>query len=279
MEARKAFAPALAFVAALAAALPAGDGRAYDVRPQTQANVDIFDRTEGRVLPIYSHQGRRYIVGKPGNEYAIRVRNGGSGRILAVMSVDGVNVITGDTASPQQSGYVLAPHESADIAGWRKSMSRTAAFYFTALPDSYAARTGRPENVGVIGVAVFRERARPIALDEFRRKDAPRAEGQSSRDAAASPPAEQKSATADSLADRSVRERLGTGHGRGESSYATYTRFERASETPAETIAIYYDSYENLLAQGVPVGSPPLAGFRPNPFPDAGRFVPDPRAQ
>src|SRR4029450_5236853 len=82
MEARKAFAPALAFVAALAAPLPAGDGRAYDVRPQTQANVDIFDRTEGRVLPIYSHQGRRYIVGKPGNEYAIRVRNGGSGRIL-----------------------------------------------------------------------------------------------------------------------------------------------------------------------------------------------------
>ena len=270
---------ALASVAALAAALLASDGRAYDVRPQTQANVEIFDRTEGRVLPIYWHHGRRCIVGKPGNEYAIRVRNGGPGRILAVMSVDGVNAITGDTASPQQSGYVLAPYESADIAGWRKSMSRTAAFYFTALPDSYAARTGRPENVGVIGVAVFRERSRPIALDDFRRKNAARAEGQSSPEAAASAPAEQKSDAADSLEDRSVRERLGTGHGRSESSYASYTRFERATETPAETIAIYYDSYENLLAQGVPVGSPPLARYRPNPFPDAGRFVPDPRAQ
>jgi hypothetical protein len=254
------------------------DSQAHGVLPQTQASVEIVDRTEGRLLPIYWHQGRRYVVGKPGNEYAIRVRNSATGRVLAVMSVDGVNVITGDTASMQQSGYVLAPYESVDIAGWRKSMARTAAFYFTALPDSYAARTGRPENVGVIGVAVFRERARPIALEEFRRKDAARAEGQSAPAPAANAPADANAAASGSVA-QSMQERLGTGHGRSETSYASYTQFERASDTPAETIAIYYDSYQNLLAQGVPVGSPPLARLRPNPFPDAGRFVPDPRAQ
>ncbi|MDQ2963147.1 MAG: hypothetical protein M3R31_08320 [Pseudomonadota bacterium] len=268
----------VALVAVFAAAMFAADGQAHSVLPQTQASVEIVDRTEGRVLPMYWHQGRRYVVGKPGNEYAIQVRNGAAGRILAVMSVDGVNVITGDTASMQQSGYVLAPYESADIAGWRKSMARTAAFYFTALPDSYAARTGRPDNVGVIGVAVFRERARPIALDEFRRKNAGRLEGQSAPAPAANAPADAKAEASESMA-QSMRERLGTGHGRSETSYASYTRFERASDTPAETIAIYYDSYENLLAQGVPVGSPPLARFRANPFPDAGRFVPDPRAQ
>jgi hypothetical protein len=268
----------VALAASFAAAMFAADSQAHGVLPQTQATVEIVDRTEGRVLPMYWHQGRRYVVGKPGNEYTIRVRNGGSGRVLAVMSVDGVNVITGDTASTQQSGYVLAPYESADIAGWRKSMARTAAFYFTALPDSYAARTGRPDNVGVIGVAVFRERARPIALEEFRRKDAARAEGQSAPAPAANADADAKEAASGSVA-QSMQERLGTGHGRSETSYASYTRFERASDTPAETIAIYYDSYENLLAQGVPVGSPPLARLRPNPFPDAGRFVPDPRAQ
>src|SRR6266576_2467012 len=166
-----------AFIGAMSAMAVAGAAQAH--WPMERVSVDIIDRTDGRVLPIYTHEGRRYVVGKPGNEYAIRVRNGGTGRVLAVMSVDGVNVITGDTASMQQSGYVLAPNESADIAGWRKSMARTAAFYFTALPDSYAARTGRPDNVGVIGVAVFRERARPIALEEFRRKDAARAENQS----------------------------------------------------------------------------------------------------
>lgn len=268
--------PGVAIAAAFAAAMFVVDSQAHGVLPQTQARVEIVDRTEGRVLPMYWHQGRRYVVGKPGNEYTIRVRNGAAGRILAVMSVDGVNVITGDTASMQQSGYVLAPNESADIAGWRKSMARTAAFYFTALPDSYAARTGRPDNVGVIGVAVFRERARPIVLEEFRRKDAARAEGQSAP-AAANAPADAKAEANDSAA-QSMRERLGTGHGRSETSYASYTRFERASDTPAETIAIYYDSYENLVAQGVAVGSPPLARLRANPFPDAGRFVPDPRA-
>jgi hypothetical protein len=267
--------PGVALAAAFAAAMFVVDSQAHGVLPQTQARVEIVDRTEGRVLPMYWHQGRRYVVGKPGNEYTIRVRNGAAGRILAVMSVDGVNVITGDTASMQQSGYVLAPNESADIAGWRKSMARTAAFYFTALPDSYAARTGRPDNVGVIGVAVFRERARPIVLEEFRRKDAARAEGQSAP-AAANAPADAKAVANDSAA-QSMRERLGTGHGRSETSYASYTRFERASDSPAETIAIYYDSHENLLAQGVPVGSPPLARLRANPFPDAGRFVPDPR--
>src|SRR5208337_3068580 len=108
-----------------------------------------------------------------------------------VMSVDGVNVITGDTASPRQAGYVLAPLESADIGGWRKSLSRTAAFYFTALPDSYAARTGRPDNVGVIGVALYRERVLPIARDDIRHMDAARAESGPPQAAtsAATPPA------------------------------------------------------------------------------------------
>jgi hypothetical protein len=74
--------------------------------------------------------------------------------------------------------------------------------------------------------------------------------------------------------------KLGTGYGRSETSYASYTRFERASETPAETITIYYDSFQNLLARGVPVAPiEPIARYRPNPFPDAGRFVPPPGAQ
>ena len=260
--------------AALTATLVARVGYAQGIVSPPQTTGEIVDRTEGRTLPIYWHEGRRYVIGKPGNEYAIRVRNSVNGRVLAVMSVDGINVITGATASPQQSGYVLAPFESADSGGWRKSMSRTAAFYFTALPDSYAARTGRPDNVGVIGVAVYRERVLPIAREEMRQRGTARAE---SAPAPAASPSAGANAAADAVA-QAAGERLGTGHGRSESSYASYTRFERASDAPAETIAIYYDSYENLLAQGVPVAPPPLARFRPNPFPDAGHFVPDPRA-
>src|SRR5690348_5628354 len=105
----------LAFAAAATGACAHGP-------PVVQSAVEILDRTEGRVLPIYWHNGQRYVVGKPGNEYSIRVRNGSPRRVLAVMSVDGVNVITGDTASPRQSGYVLAPYETTEIAGWRTSL-------------------------------------------------------------------------------------------------------------------------------------------------------------
>ena len=251
----------------IATALAAASAACAHAPTVTQTAVEIYDRTEGRVLPVYWHEGRRYVVGKPGNEYAIRVRNASAGRVLAVMSVDGVNVITGDTASPQQSGYVLSPYETAEIAGWRTSLSNTAAFYFTSLPDSYAGRTGRPDNVGVIGVALFAERPRPVAIDELRRKEAARADPKTA-EAAPSAPANQGGLLRDQAA------KLGTGYGRSETSYASYTRFERASETPAETIAIYYDSLQNLLAQGVPVA--PIARYRPNPFPDTGRFVPHP---
>ncbi|HEY7943253.1 MAG TPA: hypothetical protein VIH15_01965 [Casimicrobiaceae bacterium] len=241
--------------------------------PAEPAAVEIYDRTEGRVLPTYTHEGRRYVVGKPGNEYSIRVRNQSGGRVLTVMSVDGVNAISGDTASPAQTGYVLSPYESADIAGWRKSMSHTAAFYFTTLPDSYAARTGRPDNVGVIGVAVFRERPRPVVMQQFERREA-------ARDATEPTAKAAKPSAAGALASDAAaapQPSLGTGHGRSESSYASYTQFERASATPEQTITIYYDSYPNLLAQGVPVGVPPIARLRPDPFPDRGRFAPDPR--
>jgi len=262
-----------AFIGAMMSAMAVA-GAAQAHWPMERVSVDIIDRTDGRVLPIYTHEGRRYVVGKPGNEYAIRVRNGGSERALAVMSVDGVNVITGDTASPSQSGYVLDAHGSFEIAGWRTSQSRTAAFFFTTLANSYATRTGRPDNVGVIGVAVFRERARVVQQSGGRMqrqdsRDAPREEVD--RAAAASPAPAPDSAMAEK------KSQLGTGYGRSETSYAQYTDFQRASDTPTETIAIYYDSYENLLAQGVPVGRTPIARARPEPFPDWGHFAPPPR--
>ena len=256
-----------------AASVMAMSGAALAHWPIERVSVEIIDRTDGRVLPIYSHEGRRYVIGKPGNEYGIRVRNSGNERTLAVMSVDGVNVISGDTASASQTGYVLGPQSSFEISGWRTSMSRTAAFYFTALPNSYAARTGRPDNVGVIGVAVFRERPRVVQQfgGKLERQDAARDEAD--RAAPASPSAR---AQADSGAMAEKKSQLGTGYGRSESSYAQYTDFQRASDSPSETIAIYYDSYDNLLAQGVPVAPAPIARSRPEPFPDGGRFTPPP---
>jgi len=248
------------------------------------ADVTIFDRLDNRVLPIHRHEGRYYVVGTPGHEYRVRVRNRTGGEMLAVVSVDGVNAVTGETANWEQSGYVLGAHQGFDIMGWRKSLQRVAAFFFTRHANSYAARTGRPDNVGVIGVAVFRKKAEPAAGVTRDRRAGPRsperAEGPAepvgthSDDSLAGAPAEQGaggSAMRDQMAARAER-KLGTGHGRSESSHVTYAEFERASAAPEEVIAIHYDTYRNLVAQGVIRGG--QAGI-PAPFP--GQFVPDPR--
>ena len=226
------------------------------------AELSVYDRNQGRNLPVYQHEGRHYVVGKPGNRYQMVLRNRSGRDLLAVTSVDGVNVVSGETATWQQSGYVLDAYRQTDIKGWRKTSSDVAQFYFTALSDSYAARTGRPDNVGVIGVALFRSRVQspPVAYSDDRElseRDA-RAADQSAAGAAPQARAEKK---------------LGTGHGQKEASRTRYVDFERASESPDEVIAIYYDSYRNLLAQGV---IPAKRGAQvPIPFP--GQFVPDPQ--
>ncbi|MEZ5461139.1 hypothetical protein [Dokdonella sp.] len=248
-------------------------------------DLSVVDRDTGSTLRTYSMDGKLYIAGKPGHRYAIRLRNRTGGRVLAVLSVDGVNAVSGETASANQSGYVLDAWESTEINGWRKSLDEVAQFNFTALPNSYAARTGRPMNVGVIGVAVFTEReqrwiaedrensvpppsSRPWMKDsEARQESAPSesvAEAAKSDSAGAAAPMARQPAPA---------ERLGTGHGDREWSRVGTTRFVRASNRPAETLAIWYDSRANLVARGI-IPTRPLASRDPDPFPN--RFVADP---
>jgi hypothetical protein len=100
--------------------------------------------------------------------------------------------------------------------------------------------------VGVIGIALFRKKQEPQPIAPI----APKARSESQEDA-----------------------RLGTGHGRHETSYATHVTFERATSAPAEIIALYYDSRANLVARGV-IREPVQVAPTPRPFPG---FVPDPR--
>ena len=237
-------------------------GLAMIAQASNLAVIRIHDRATQRELPLHWHEGRAYVVGQPGSEYEVVVRNRSGEDLLAVVSVDGVNVITGETASTRQSGYVIAPWASTRIAGWRKSLEETASFYFTSLPDSYAARTQRPDNVGVIGVALFQRRHHVATPLQVEPPHAPRAESQS-RDAAP-----ERKAQAPAVASAP----LGTGHGRRESSQAEHVAFERRTRAPVETLAIYYDSRANLVARGVLPD--PHAKRHPSPFP--GHFVRDP---
>ena len=123
------------------------------------ADVTVIDRSSGAALPVHYHRGEYWVAGVPGAKYSVQVRNRLSARVMAVTSVDGVNVLSGETAAVEQTGYVFAPWQSYQITGWRKSDSEVAAFEFSDAANSYAQRTGRPGHVGVIGVALFREKA------------------------------------------------------------------------------------------------------------------------
>lgn len=270
-------AAALAAAALVLAAAPAAADPLVDLA--------VIHRATGQRIPVYAHQGRLYVPGTPGERYAVYVANRTGQRVMTVVSVDGINVVTGETASSDQNGYVLAPGQSFEINGWRKSMSEVAAFYFTRLPDSYAARTDRPDNVGVIGVAAFREWQRPRPVPQpmaplSRRSAAPAEAGARAQADAASgalPAASPESPAAQETARDRVLERqekIGTGHGERERSEVAYTNFRRATPYPAESLTIYYDTHANLVARGIIPGPSPIGV--PNPFP-GGRFVPDPR--
>ena len=269
------------FVAAVFMAVSASPAWAVG----TIADVTIYDRTQNRTLPLHYHEGRYYVAGQPGHEYEVRIRNNQAGEILSVVSIDGVNAISGETADWSQTGYILNPHTSFGIKGWRKNLQRVAAFFFTELDNSYAARTGRPDNVGVIGVAVFRKKHEVGALigDYLARNRPPAREAEARTEAGdlskdSAPQAE----AADAAAPRASTvvpqpapesKKLGTGHGQNQTSVVRYGSFERASTSPDEVITIFYDSYPNLVAQGVIRATMRLA--RPNAFPQ--QFVPDPR--
>jgi hypothetical protein len=225
------------------------------------ADVSIIDVESGAVLMPHYYQGEYWIAGAPGARYSIAIRNRLGERLLAVTAVDGVNVISGDTAGWEQTGYVFGSGQGYQIDGWRKSDAEVAAFEFTAAPASYAARTGRPANVGVIGIALFRER---LAVPPIAYSSAP----------SAAPMARAQAPLA--AAREGLNEKLGTGHGEREASYVAHTDFERLQVTPNEVIRIRYDSLPNLVAMGVI--PQPRIGPAPNPFPDSpvARYVPDP---
>lgn len=258
-------------------ALPGCASAARTQRPIVA--VDVFDRDGGRPLPTYVHEGRRYVAGNPGSRYALRLHNLSAARVLVVLSVDGVNVISGETADWRQTGYVLDPGRGYDITGWRKSDTEVAAFTFASLQHSYAARTGRPDHVGVIGLAAFRERPPPPVSPSS--PPAPpiagRAEERSSAmPAPAAPQARPQGALREhGSAPAADSARLGTGHGPREWSVTRRTPFVRASTMPEQLARLEYDSVERLQAAGIMPVWP--HGGRPSPFPGSPLgYVPDP---
>ncbi|RMG94148.1 MAG: hypothetical protein D6705_17035 [Deltaproteobacteria bacterium] len=260
-----------------------------------------IETLDGRPLDTYWHQGAVYVAGHPGMAYRIRLTNLTGERLEAVVSVDGRDVVTGRLGDYRnQRGYVVPPYGTITIDGFRRSLDQVATFRFADVADAYTTRMGTPEHVGVIGVAVFRERVRhrrrrprPLTTYDDRPAGAPYPES-AAADRASAPAAE---APAESgVRARSARSarpggaggfapaprprnRIGTAYGETRTSSVVETTFRRRHpRRPDRLITLYYDTPEGLAARGVYVAPPPppVYSFEPDPWPRNTRFAPPP---
>lgn len=280
------------------------------------AGYEMTVLVDGVPAPTYQYAGGTYVLGQLGARYTLRVSNHSGRRVEAVVSVDGRDAIDGRPADFRgKRGYLIPAWGSVDIDGWRISRSEAAAFRFSSVPDSYAARTGNAREVGVIGVAVFPERYvppppvyypyphRPYDLDSERRRDS--YDDSLSEESAGGPPpapsthaagndkgagglrsaeAAPRAAEGQAAPAKRARPGLGTEYGEAVSSPIYEVEFVRANAArPAAVLGAHYNDHDGLLAMGIPIDEPPTcdndADLRntADPFPASdGRYAAPP---
>lgn len=110
-------------------------------------------------LKGYQWDGKRFVAGKAGSRYTIVIKSHARSRLELILSVDGLDVLDGESASTKKRGYILWPGKTLEVKGWRTSMDAVASFEFASVTGSYSNLKGSgTRNVGVIGLAVFTEK-------------------------------------------------------------------------------------------------------------------------
>jgi len=247
--------------------------------------IEMWVESEGRRLDVFEKDGRSYLLGEMGAPYEIVLVNRSDGRLEVVLSVDGRDAVSGREADFRANhGYVLDPDEVVRVQGFRTSLEGVARFEFSAAEESYGARMGTPENVGVIGLAVFDEASAPP-------EDAPPKIAKSqpgpipAEDTAAASPSSKYQMDEVGGQAEIAQQGLGTKYGKNVDSTAVVVSFVRRDpENPSELLVLYYNDRAGLERLGIVL--PPREELEPhrcagpNPFPgvpceDSG-FAPPP---
>ena len=218
-------------------------------------NVDVevvSDR--GSVFQLIPHKAytagatqvfKQYLEARKGENYSVLIRNHFSERIGVVIAVDGRNIITGKKSCLKSSEimYIVEPYGQARLDGWRTSDDKVNRFYFTSSANSYSVRTFSDTSaMGVIAVAVFREKQRPVVLYEQERYL-----GKTQGTPAPSAPR--------SEATRAEKDEAGTGFGNVHYSPVVRVEFEPESN-PVQKFLVKYEWRDELCRKGIIQCSP-----------------------
>lgn len=139
-------------------------------------SFDINVLVNGTRCKLYNHRGKTFVEAKEGSEYVLEIKNNSWEKILAVVSVDGLNVVDGKAADEHGPGYVMDRYTAQKLYGFQYSPEKVASFKFGAMgattidpktgevvPLGYAAskKDGSEKNTGVIGVRIWDEVPKP----------------------------------------------------------------------------------------------------------------------
>lgn len=232
---------------------------------QKRPDYEMAVLVHGQPVTEYHHtDGKIYIEGRRGSEFTLRIRNNTFGRVLAVVSVDGLSVMDGKTASFASGGYIVKPLSYVDIPGWRLDNQDVAKFFFSHLEASYAAQMDKPQNVGVIGCAIFKEKDNWPVIDFL----SDYSFGVKTRGGDL-PIMRNGCFGGDTVATKSLgagpSRSIGTGFGSRQRHDVRTVAFDR-EDSPLATLEIHYAERDDLLRYGVNLYPRPEVSA-PKPFP------------
>jgi hypothetical protein len=258
----------------------------FDPSAQYELSVCPLGR---RPADEYYHQGQVWVEGREGSTYTLRFTNRGPTRVLAIFSVDGLDVLKGKPAGHLSEGYVVNGNSTLDIPGWKLDNATAAEFFFSRSNKSYVAKIGgNVNNTGVIGAMVFRE-AQPLQWAQPLTYTAtagtlsqPTSWGINASGWNGHPgvPASLNNMYAGSISHTATTARgvgalsqnaiqdVGTGFGQATAWNTVNTTFNREHATvPNAIMAIYYDSAKNLQRRGIVLKTKYGTDTSNNPFP------------
>jgi hypothetical protein len=131
----------------------------------TRSNYNVQILVDGKPVKEYTKDGKTFVEAKSGTEYSVRIKNNSGRRAVAVVSIDGINTITGEVATPDSTGYVVGAYSSIEVKGYRQDNEGGGRFKFTEKESGYSKEVdGTGINSGVIGVAFVAEKQEPASI-------------------------------------------------------------------------------------------------------------------
>ena len=245
--------------------------------------IELEVRVHGNPAREYvDREGITWVEGRKGSEYILRVINQTYGRILVVASVDGLSVMDGKAASlNSDQGYIIGARASMAIPGWRLDNSSVAKFKFGGPESSYAAASGQPMDIGVIGCAVFMEQyvpyvpppptvwPKPFPDKVYMVDSGPCRGGHIFAASCYNMSADSSPMT------KCAAPSLGTEFGERTGHMVSEVTFTR-QEPAYEVLSIRYGTKEELIRRGIDLNQRPEVGRVPNPFPAEKGCAPPP---